>query len=301
MGCLELLLPLTYANPYQVMMGKTLGVHTAMYKRFAGHLGILSDIGRSRVEVFSARKAADELNEYEKSSYLSRAIDRRKVKGEVSEQELRELCTIALTAAVDTTSAVISWCLLHLALNPEVQEALANEISREGIHAGKLGERTAYPYLHAFIREQHRITPAAPISISKKLSGALDVHSVTFEKDSRFALNSYGAGMDPKLISDPNVFRPERWLDDAVVARKGTPAEILDHTLYSGPFSAGIRRCPGSRVANLEVHALILHIVAEWHIKPAGRGLTLDQIPYRQGTAVQPEMPCLDFMPRSGR
>ena len=119
---------------------------------------------------------------------------------------------------------MISWCLLHLALNPEVflyyvslvfgrrfrsgsqtqlpkgvqatenrgnmmvhyfkiktwhsipqvQQQLLVEVQREGICNEKVGRRAAYPYLHAVIREQHRLTPAMPISVMKQNGRALE-------------------------------------------------------------------------------------------------------------------------------
>ena len=30
---------------------------------------------------------------------------------------------------------------------------------------------------------------------------------------------------------------------------------------------AGARKCPGSRIANLEVHAIILQLVKDWHFR----------------------------------
>ena len=35
--------------------------------------------------------------------------------------------------------------------------------------------------------------------------------------------------MNPDLVNDPEEFWPERWLKDAVDARKVTIAEIIDH------------------------------------------------------------------------
>lgn len=61
-------------------------------------------------------------------------------------------------------------------------------------------------------------------------------------------------------------------------ARKGTASSILDHTLYRGPFSAGARRCPGSRVAGLEAHALLLALVSDWSIEPEDKDITWRQV-----------------------
>lgn len=55
--------------------------------------------------------------------------------------------------------------------------------------------------------------------------------------------------MNPDLVNDPEEFWPERWLKDAVDARKCTIAEFIDHPFLAAPFSQGARKFPGSRVA----------------------------------------------------
>ena len=102
--------------------------------------------------------------------------------------------------------------------------------------------KVSSPYIHAIMRENHRLTPRVPISITKDpATGYVDVHGVTFAKGSKFVLDARSAGMDPIILGTDrvNTFEPERWLDYAVQKRVGTPAEILDHPLYRDSFSAG--------------------------------------------------------------
>ena len=102
--------------------------------------------------------------------------------------------------------------------------------------------KASSPYLHAIMRENHRLTPPVPISITKdNATGDVEVHGVTFAKGSKFVLDARSAGMDPIILGTDrvNTFEPERWLDYAVQKRVGTPAEILDHPLYRDSFSAG--------------------------------------------------------------
>mmetsp|Transcript_14844 Transcript_14844/g.43865 ORF Transcript_14844/g.43865 Transcript_14844/m.43865 type:complete len:303 (-) Transcript_14844:285-1193(-) len=101
--------------------------------------------------------------------------------------------------------------------------------------------------------------------------------------------------MSEALVEQPRAFRPERWLAGAVAERKGTPAELIDHPLLSAPFSAGARKCPGSRVATLEVRALIAGLVHNWRI-----GLVDERqatVPYRCQTTIAPTMPRLRYEP----
>ena len=140
-----------------------------------------------------------------------------------------------------TASSVLNWVLLHLALNPEVQQTLYEEAVGAGeVTAERIATKAVYPYLHAVIREQHRLTPALPMSVFKKNSRSeIDIHGVTFPQNTMFALDSMSLQRLPEHAPDPETFDPTRWLPDAVAARKGTPAQVIDHAVYRGPFSQG--------------------------------------------------------------
>jgi cytochrome P450 len=44
---------------------------------------------------------------------------------------------------------------------------------------------------------------------------------------------------DEEYVDDPNQFRPERWMAEAVMSRKGSKSEVLDHAYHRDPFSQG--------------------------------------------------------------
>jgi len=125
MAVFDMLMPLTSFNTREVILGKWLGLTTPMYAKFKVHLSKVDEINRCKIDRFVERKAAGELNEHEANSYIARAIDRQAAAAgspsSVSIKETKELCSTALLAAVDTTSSVLNWCLLHIALNPKVQ------------------------------------------------------------------------------------------------------------------------------------------------------------------------------------
>jgi len=152
------------------------------------------------------------------------------------------------------------------------------------------------------MRENHRLTPPVPISITKdNATGDVEVHGVTFAKGNMFVLDARSSGMDPVFLGTDRVdaFEPERWLEDAVQKRVGTPSEILDHPLYRDPFSAGARKCPGSRVANYEALVMMSQLILDWNISfpdaDIGKYKSWRDIPYNQGLTVQPSVPPLKF------
>jgi cytochrome P450 len=283
-----------------------LGLKTSEYKNFEEQMNISRHIANAKLDAFWKKKELRNLNEAESISYYYRAIERFKADPDsISKEELGEIGGMILGASVDTTSSVLSWCIVHLAMNPSVQESLFEEISKNIKKYGGLSEamlsKAASPFLHAVVRESHRMTPAIPMSLLKSNSlSDVEIHSVTIPKGSRIALDTYSLGMDPEYVPDYNIFRPERWLDGEVKKRAGTPAEMIDHPLYRDPFSAGSRKCPGSRVANYEVLVMVSQLLLDWKISFENDTiLSLDDIQHFQALTVQPKIPELKVIPRA--
>ena len=277
------------------------------YAFFEKHFDISRKIANAKLEAFREKKEKHLLNELESSSYFSRAIDRMKSNPEsLSDKELSEIGSLLLVASVDTTSSILGWCIVHLAMNQEVQQTLYQEISRNlrnsemGIVSEAILTKAASPYLHAFVRENHRMTPAVTISLIKdNAQSDVEIHGITIPKGNQFALDSYSIGMDPEYVPDYDKFRPERWFEDEVKKRVGTQAEMIDHPLYRDPFSAGSRKCPGSRVATNEVLVMISQLLLDWEISFAEKSIkSLDDIQHFQGLTVQPRIPALKVSPR---
>jgi cytochrome P450 len=278
------------------------GIKTSMYKDMAQAFDTATSIAEKKYQEFRKRRDANELTESEKSSYLNKAILRQAEDKSIREEELAEIIKIALTAAIDTTSSLMSWNMFHLALNPEVQEKLHVELVETTQKCGGLNSEALrkgnVPYLHAVLRETHRLTPAAPVTIFKENSLAdLEIHGSTIPKDSLLILDALSVGLDENVVENPKEFRPERWFPDAVEARKGTAAEILDHPYYRDAFSQGSRKCPGSRVANNEVLIMISQLVLDWEMSPP-EGYGKEDVTYSMHGMVHPNLPQLKFVAR---
>jgi cytochrome P450 len=74
---------------------------------------------------------------------------------------------------------------------------------------------------------------------------------------------------DPRFFPEPEVFRPERFTKEAVMAR--TPLSYL-------PFGGGPRACIGKTFAMMEAR-LILATLAQRHRVALARGQSLDMKP----------------------
>ncbi len=64
----------------------------------------------------------------ESASYFARAIDGLKADPDsLFDDKLAEIGGLLLAASVDTTSSALNWCIVPLAMNPNVQESLYQE------------------------------------------------------------------------------------------------------------------------------------------------------------------------------
>ena len=111
-------------------------------------------------------------------------------------------------------------------------------------------------------------------------------------------LDAYSTGHQQEHFDDPiEEFVPERFSKEAVAARKGTRHQIVDHAFFNGPFSQGARKCPGSRVANLEGHAMVAQWVLDWQMELPS-GMHFSDVPYDLETMLKAQLPTIQFTPR---
>merc|ERR1719356_2077878 len=95
----------------------------------------------------------------------------------------------------------------------------------------------------------------------------MDDKTYTVQSGQRISLNLRGLPIDPKYVTNPKDFIPERFSEEEVESRKGTMSEIaLDHPYFNDPFGRGKRRCLGANVAIAEMTVLAARLLQDWEI-----------------------------------
>ncbi|KAK7602693.1 hypothetical protein V9T40_006667 [Parthenolecanium corni] len=166
-------------------------------------------------------------------------------------------------AGVETTAAAISFCLYELALNPDVQNKLRQEVRTVlKANGGELTYETLkqLKYLDMVISETMRKYPSTPFinrvcTEAYKLPGS----SFTLEPGMRVTLLPYSIHHDEKYYPNPKKFDPERFTPENIESRP--PFTYLS-------FGHGPRMCIAPRFAKIEMRLILTRLVSKYEFTP---------------------------------
>ncbi|KAG5895439.1 hypothetical protein JTB14_037598 [Gonioctena quinquepunctata] len=171
-------------------------------------------------------------------------------------------------AGFDTISTLMSFLSYELALNPDIQTRLRNEIE-DTLAESK--EKITYEailkmkYLDMVVSESLRKWPSVEASdrvCTKPYTlqpTTPDEEPVHLEKNDVIMIPIIGLHRDPKHYPEPDRFDPERFNDE----NKGN----INPLTYL-PFGLGPRNCIGSRFALLEAKIVTFHILSQFEFVP---------------------------------
>nr|CAD7255715.1 unnamed protein product [Timema shepardi] len=161
---------------------------------------------------------------------------------EMTDDLLAAQCFVFFLAGFETSSSTISSCLYELALNPEIQERLREEVDTV-LHKYK-GAITyeaiqEMDYLARAIDETLRKYPPKP-NLDRQCTKTFTFPGTNhmIEKGTRLTIPAYALHHDPKYFPDPEQFNPDRFTEEAKRTRH--------HYSYL-PFGEGPRICIGMR------------------------------------------------------
>ncbi|KAG5231019.1 cytochrome P450 [Salix suchowensis] len=177
----------------------------------------------------------------------------------LEEHKQKKASGTGLILAASHTTAITLTVALSLLLNnrdvlKKAQDELDIHVSRE--RQVKESDMKNLVYLQAIIKETFRLYPAAPLSIPHELMEECTIGGYHILAGTRLFTNLSKIHRDPQVWSDPDEFRPERFLTDHKNCDfRGQHFELI-------PFGSGRRMCPGVsfsiQILNL-VLATLLH------------------------------------------
>ena len=153
-----------------------------------------------------------------------------------------------------------------MALNQKVQEKCQKEINDFiGEKEPTIEDMTNLKYVMATLMEIQRYSKVAPASLPHYLLQDTSLNQYKFKEGTIFFCNLTKFLSDPKLFPEPDVFRPERFIDkDGNIIKN-------DHFV---PFGVGKRICMGESLAKNELFIFFVRILQRMNI-----GVVKGQIP----------------------
>ncbi|XP_020607814.1 cytochrome P450 3A41-like [Orbicella faveolata] len=171
----------------------------------------------------------------------------------LSDDEVLAQSFTFILAGYETTSNALAYTTYCLALNPEVQEKLIEEID-EAVGDKETADYETVQnleYLDMVLCEALRLYPPA-FRFGRICSESCTLNGVHFLKDTMAIVPVYHLHRDPEYWPDPETFDPERFSPEA--KQKRSPYCYL-------PFGTGPRSCIGMRFALIEAKLALVHLL----------------------------------------
>lgn len=164
---------------------------------------------------------------------------------------------------IDTTSNAVASVLYQLALHPEKQALLYEEVSRVLPTSGSLIDARNLEdmkYLKACIKETLRMYPVV-IGNGRCMTKDTVIGGYQIPEGVQIVFQHYVISNQNRYFPDSDEFLPERWLtgSDATSGVK--------HAFASLPFGYGRRMCLGRRFAELEMIIVLAKIVQSFKLE----------------------------------
>lgn len=140
----------------------------------------------------------------------------------------------------------------------EVRQALNGKTRIEEEDIDKL------PYLNQVIKEALRLHPTAPLLVPRLCREEVELAGYTIPVESRIMINVWAMMRDSKNWEDPEIFRPERFEENAL--------DLGVANFEYVPFGGGRRICPGMSFAFASMQCWLAQLLFyfDWEL-PGGK------------------------------
>ncbi|KAL8197953.1 hypothetical protein R6Q57_030041 [Mikania cordata] len=146
-------------------------------------------------------------------------------------------------AGTDTTSTSLVWAIGELLRNTRVMKELQQEARKIGRGRPMIPEEDVekMPYLKAVFKEGLRLHVPVPLLVPRESTQDVKIFGYDIPSGTQVWINAWSIARDPSIWEEPDVFRPERFLN--------SPIDYIGSHFEFLPFGAGRRGCPGIKFA----------------------------------------------------
>jgi len=239
---LDLLLPLNWPSPQDLSRAR-------FRKRWTAFVGML----------MAERRAAGKNEGAPARDLFDLMGDARDPEtGEAfTDAQLGDQIATMILAGHETTATALFWALYLLALDPAIQQDVANEVQGATVNGALDIERLKFT--RAVIDETMRLYPPAFL-IARAASGPDTIMGLPVKKRDVILIAPWLLHRHEKLWRDPNAFIPSRFMT-------GTPPDRFAYL----PFGVGARVCIGAHFALVEATLALAKMVGAFRVTLADK------------------------------
>ena len=212
--------------------------------------GLIGDLVATRRLAIAEGRAPDDLAT--KIMTMADPLDGRPF----DDAEMVDQVAVFFLAGHETSASALGWALYLLALDPGLQDRLAEEAARE--LTPDFSSVSRLKLARDVFREALRLYPPVPMMVREAACPA-EFRGRKVEAGAQVVISPWHLGRHQAIWEDPDAFCPARWqtAEGRAAARDGFI-----------PFSAGPRVCTGAGLAMVEGPLILAMIARDLRLAP---------------------------------
>ncbi|KAI0125834.1 cytochrome P450 [Xylariales sp. AK1849] len=177
----------------------------------------------------------------------------------LTDVEFMSISLSVLGGGFETVSNTVHFSMAYLAQHTEIQDKAFKAIQRFQNSETPLcdaADDQKCPYVAGLAKEALRYFTVLPLALPRQSIKDIEYDGVLIPKGTTFHMNATACNYDHDLWTDPEVFRPERWI------------EKPDAPLFT--FGLGYRMCAAHMLATRELYLIFMRMLNCFRIEIHG-------------------------------